>query len=54
MKKQMAIHTVVFTMGHARALLNIPDENDQVSLYMRVFELNGLSVRQTEAFCEKR
>ena len=43
---------VVFTMGHARALLNIPDENDQVSLYMRVFKF-GLSVRQTEAYAKK-
>ena len=43
---------VLFTMGHARALLNIPNEEDQLSLYTRIIEF-GLSVRQTEAFAKK-
>lgn len=43
---------VLFTMGHARALLNIPNEEDQLSLYTRILEF-GLSVRQTEAFAKK-
>ena len=42
---------VLFTMGHARALLNIPDEDDQLSLYTRILEF-GLSVRQTEAYAK--
>jgi ParB family chromosome partitioning protein len=43
---------VRFTMGHARALLNIPDEEDQLSLYTRILEF-GLSVRQTEAYAKR-
>jgi ParB family chromosome partitioning protein len=43
---------VLFTMGHARALLNIPNEEDQLSLYTRILEF-GLSVRQTEAFAKE-
>ena len=43
---------VLFTMGHARALLNIPNEEDQLSLYTRIIEF-GLSVRQTEAFAKE-
>jgi ParB family chromosome partitioning protein len=44
--------TVVFTMGHARALLNLPGENEQIELYKRILK-NGLSVRQTEAFAKE-
>jgi ParB family chromosome partitioning protein len=44
--------TVVFTMGHARALLNLPGENEQIELYKRILK-NGLSVRRTEAFAKE-
>ncbi len=46
------VSTVVFTMGHARALLNLPGENEQIELYKRILK-NGLSVRQTEAFAKE-
>ena len=46
------VSTVVITMGHARALLNLPGENEQIELYKRILK-NGLSVRQTEAFAKE-
>ena len=46
------VSTVVCTMGHARALLNLPGENEQIELYKRILK-NGLSVRQTEAFAKE-
>jgi ParB family chromosome partitioning protein len=39
--------TVLFTMGHARALLNLPSEGEQIELYKKILK-GGLSVRQTE------
>jgi len=39
--------TALFTMGHARALLNVPEEGLQLELYKKVLK-EGLSVRQTE------
>ncbi len=39
--------TALFTMGHARALLNVPEESMQLELYKKVLK-DGLSVRQTE------
>ena len=39
--------SVVFTVGHARALLNLPTEEEQLDLYKRILR-DGLSVRQTE------
>lgn len=38
---------LVFTVGHARALLNLPNEALQLEAYKRVLR-DGLSVRQTE------
>ena len=38
--------------GHARALLPVKDEAQQLSLAQKVMAL-GLSVRQTEALCKK-
>ena len=40
--------SVVFSMGHARALLNLPSEETQIDLYKKILK-GGLSVRQTEA-----
>jgi len=40
--------SLIFTMGHARALLNIPSEEIQLDLYKKILK-GGLSVRQTEA-----
>ena len=42
------ITSVVFSMGHARALLNLPSEETQIDLYKKILK-GGLSVRQTEA-----
>ena len=39
--------SIVFTMGHARALLNLPDESTQIEVYKSILK-SGLSVRQTE------
>lgn len=38
---------ILFTMGHARALLNIPSEDDQIEVYKRILK-DGLSVRKVE------
>ena len=35
------------TMGHARSLINIPEEKEQLRVYSKIIE-DGLSVRQTE------
>ncbi len=43
--------SVVFSVGHARALLNLPSEDDQISLYKKILK-GGLSVRQTEALAQ--
>ncbi|MEL0108852.1 MAG: ParB/RepB/Spo0J family partition protein [Cryomorphaceae bacterium] len=39
---------VVFTMGHARALLNLPTEENQIDIYKKILK-EGLSVRKVEA-----
>ncbi len=39
--------SVVFTMGHARALLNLPSEEDQIKVYYKTLKY-GLSVRKVE------
>ena len=44
--------TLVFTMGHARALLNLPEEITQIDLYKKILK-NGLSVRQTERLAKE-
>lgn len=43
--------SVVFSVGHARALLNLPSEDDQIALYKKILK-GGLSVRQTEALAQ--
>jgi len=40
--------SVLFSMGHARALLNLPDEETQIELYQKILA-EGLSVRRVEA-----
>jgi ParB family chromosome partitioning protein len=44
---QLAIRTRDISMGHARALVNIPNEKKQVTLSRRIIK-EGLSVRQVE------
>ena len=44
--------TLIFTMGHARALLNLPEEITQIDLYKKILK-NGLSVRQTERLAKE-
>ena len=39
--------SLIFTMGHARALLNLPSEEAQIALYKKILK-GGLSVRQAE------
>jgi ParB family chromosome partitioning protein len=39
--------SVVFSMGHARALLNLPSEEEQIKVYYRTLK-DGLSVRKVE------
>ena len=39
--------SLIFTMGHARALLNLPSEEAQIALYKQILK-GGLSVRQAE------
>jgi ParB family transcriptional regulator, chromosome partitioning protein len=39
------------TMGHAKALINIEEEEKQVAIYHSIVE-NGLSVRETEALAK--
>ncbi|MFN4234334.1 MAG: ParB/RepB/Spo0J family partition protein [Bacteroidia bacterium] len=44
---QVGIRTKQITMGHARALINIEDENKQLEIFKAIIE-NDLSVRQAE------
>lgn len=44
---QVAIRQKKISMGHARALINIEDESEQLSVFYRVIE-EGLSVRAIE------
>lgn len=44
--------TVIFTVGHARALLNLPTEEAQIELYKKILK-DGLSVRQTETLASQ-
>lgn len=39
--------SIVFSMGHARALLNLPSESDQIEIYKKILK-EGLSVRKVE------
>lgn len=45
---QKALMDKVLTMGHARAIINIEDENEQLELFKEIVK-GGLSVRATEA-----
>jgi ParB family chromosome partitioning protein len=44
---QKAIMDKVITMGHARAIINIQDENQQIELFKQIVK-DGMSVRATE------
>ena len=44
---QAGISTNVISMGHARALINIPSENQQIKIFRQAVE-KGLSVRAVE------
>jgi len=44
---QVGIRTKQISMGHARALISIEDENKQIEIFKAIIE-NDLSVRQTE------
>jgi ParB family chromosome partitioning protein len=45
---QKAIMDKVLTMGHARAIINISDEEQQIQLFKQIVK-DGMSVRATEA-----
>ncbi|MBX7093905.1 MAG: ParB/RepB/Spo0J family partition protein [Flavobacteriales bacterium] len=45
---QLAIREKKITMGHARAIVSLSDEKDQVSLFNEVVD-NDMSVRKTES-----
>ncbi len=49
---QLGIKESKISMGHARALINIGDPNDQLKLYYRIVE-EDLSVRKVEEFARK-
>ena len=49
---QIAIRDGHITMGHARALINIEDKEQQIRLLQRIIE-DDLSVRDTEEMAEK-
>lgn len=44
---QLAVRRSELTMGHARALVSIPDEHAQIRLFERIIK-KGLNVRQVE------
>jgi len=50
---QLAIRTKDLSMGHARALVNINDEQKQLTLSRRIIK-EGLSVRQVEDIVKER
>lgn len=49
---QIAIRDEQITMGHARALINITDEKNQLNVLKKIIT-NSLSVRQVEDFVRK-
>jgi ParB family chromosome partitioning protein len=49
---QFGIKENKISMGHARALINIEDPNDQLKLYYRIVD-EDLSVRKVEEFARK-
>jgi ParB family chromosome partitioning protein len=48
-KIQLALRKDAITMGHARALITLPDEKTQVRVFEKIVK-NGLSVRKVEEF----
>ena len=48
---QAGIRDQMIGMGHARALVNIEDDNEQLSLYKQII-IESLSVRQTEQLAQ--
>ncbi|MBW6483995.1 MAG: ParB/RepB/Spo0J family partition protein [Vicingaceae bacterium] len=50
---QLAIRTKEISMGHARALINIADEKQQVKIAKRIIA-EGLSVRQVEEIAKDK
>ncbi len=49
---QLALREKVISMGHARALINLPDEDSQVESLRKIIE-GQLSVRDTELLSKK-
>jgi len=49
---QIAIRDGHITMGHARALINVPDKEQQLKLLQQIIE-DEMNVRQTEDLAEK-
>jgi ParB family chromosome partitioning protein len=49
---QLGIKESKISMGHARALINIEDPNDQLKLYYRIVD-EDLSVRKVEEYARK-
>ena len=49
---QFGIKETKISMGHARALINIEDPNDQLKLYYRIVD-EDLSVRKVEEYARK-
>ena len=49
---QAGIQDEMIGIGHAKTLLNIEDENQQLELYKKILT-NNLSVRQTESIAKK-
>lgn len=49
---QLGIKNKQITMGHARTLVNIGDEGQQIKIYYRIID-DGLSVRKTEETVRK-
>ena len=49
---QIAIRDGHITMGHARALINVPDKEQQLKLLQQIIE-GEMNVRQTEDLAEK-
>lgn len=50
---QQAIQSAQISMGHARALISIPDEKEQIRIYEKILA-EGLNVRQVEALASNK
>jgi ParB family chromosome partitioning protein len=49
---QLAIRDKKITMGHARTLINLPNEKEQLELFQQILD-NNLSVRQIESLTKQ-